>query len=276
LRGKKFAHLQCENKALQVVILRTSGTDANRSRRCGRSWHRAEDQSENAMRTSSLSLVARFAAMLTLGGVVTACSDDTHTASAITAVSGNNQTGTVAAGAGTPLVVLVKDEDGDPMSGVAVTFTTSGGATVGSTTATTDANGKASTTVTYGTTSGTQTVTATAAGVSTPIVFTLTANAAASAAVSVVSGNNQTGNAGSGLTSPLVVMVTDQYGNPVSGATIDWTTTGGTFAGTTQSTTASNGTVSGALQLPSTKGPVTVTATVHGTNQSTTFTATSM
>jgi hypothetical protein len=216
-----------------------------------------------------------FGAMLAAG-----CSSDndttTQTATAVTIVSGNNQSGTVASSLASAVTVQVNDQNGSPVSGVMVTFAATGGATLGSTTATTNSAGQASTSVSLGTSAGSDTVTASIAGVSTPATFVMTANAGAPAAIVVVSGNNQTGTIGTALTSALTVRVNDQYGNAVSGATIDWTTTGGAFAGTTQSVSASDGTVAAALQLPSTPAVVTATATIHGTSIATTFTETAM
>jgi hypothetical protein len=215
--------------------------------------------------------------------VAAACSSDNTTttpptpvASTVTIVSGNAQTGTVATAAGTPVVVQVKDQNGDPIAGVQVNFTVTGGGTLGTPTATTDASGNASTTVTLGNKSGVDSVNAAVSGVSQTTLFTLTAAAGAPSELVIVSGNNQSGTAGTNLASTLVVQVTDQFGNPIPGATVDWTTTAGTLVATAQSTSDANGMISDALQLPATAMGVTVTATLHGTQIAATFSETAM
>lgn len=236
-------------------------------------------RSSTSLRDQLAGLPVRIMTGLFVAAAVVGCSSDDDpilSASSVAVLSGNNQTGTVAAGVAAPLVIQVKDQNGDPMTGVMVTFTTTGSATLGSTTATTDATGKASTTVTFGNTSGTVTVVATANGVSTPATFSLTANPDVAASLLVVSGNNQSAAVGTSLTTALVAKAVDQFGNPVAGVTIDWTTTGGQLAGSAQSVTDASGTVSTGLQLPSTPGVVLVTGTVHGTAVMTVFTATAI
>ena len=103
-----------------------------------------------------------------------------------------------------------------------------------------------------------------------------TTTTGASATIAVVSGNGQTGTVGTSLASPLVVKVSDLYGNVVANAVVDWTTSAGSLAGTTQSTTSGTGVTQASLQLPAVAGTVTVTATLHGTTQKVTFTETAM
>jgi hypothetical protein len=136
-------------------------------------------------------------------------------------VSGNNQPAAVNSPLSEPLVVKVADQYGNPLAGVAVTFAiTAGSGTLSATTAVTNSSGQAQVSLTLGTTAGTVTVTATIAGVASPAVFSATATPGPPAALTVVSGNNQTGIAGSVLANPLVVKLADQYGNPVAGITV--------------------------------------------------------
>ncbi len=67
-----------------------------------------------------------------------------QTALTIAAVSGNQQNGAPGANLPQPLVVVVKDQDGNPVPGQAVTFAASPGALVQPTSAVTNANGIAS------------------------------------------------------------------------------------------------------------------------------------
>jgi uncharacterized protein (TIGR03437 family) len=89
-------------------------------------------------------------------------------------VSGDQQTATISAAFGSPLVVKAVDSSGNPVAGAQVSFqVTAGTATLGSSSAVTTANGQATTTVTAGATAGAITVTATSATFS--VSFTLTA-----------------------------------------------------------------------------------------------------
>jgi adhesin/invasin len=93
--------------------------------------------------------------------------------------------------------------------------------------------------------------------------------------VALTSGNNQTGNAGQLLQSPLVATVTDGCGIPVTGAHVTWTVTGGSATlSKTVSTSGSSGQVSTFVNFGSTPGPVTVTAS-FATSSTVTFTVTS-
>lgn len=117
------------------------------------------------------------------GAILAGCSysspTGTTTASGIAVVSGNAQVGIVGAGLALPLVVRVADQYGTGMSGVLVNFVPTGGATLRSSSATTDGNGRATDSLTVlGNIAGSGTVTATASGVTGSAVFTFTANPA--------------------------------------------------------------------------------------------------
>ncbi len=79
--------------------------------------------------------------------------------------------------------------------------------------------------------------------------------------LSIVAGNNQAGNAGQALPTPLLVSVTDTCGNPIAGAKVSWVITEGvaTLSSAT-GITNSNGTVSDTVTLGATPGTVQVTA----------------
>ena len=167
--------------------------------------------------------------------------------------TGSGQSATVAANFSAPMVALATDTFGNPVSGVNVTFTAPGsGASAAfsgssTTTATTNASGLAtSATFTANHVAGGYGVVASAAGLSSA-TFTETNVAGPATSVTVVSGSGQSATVGAAFTSPLVVYVTDTYGNPVSGATVTFTAPGSgpsaNFSGstTTTATTASNG-----------------------------------
>lgn len=91
----------------------------------------------------------------------------------MTGVSGSGQTAIVSTQFSQPLIVLVKDNTGNPLPGVPVTFAvTSGSASVGTTNATTNSQGQASTNVTAGVNAGA--IVVTASSNNTTVTFNLT------------------------------------------------------------------------------------------------------
>ena len=147
-------------------------------------------------------------------------------ASIIVATSGSGQSATVNSAFPDPLVATVTDQYGNPVSGLSVRFAapasgvsgtfSNGSATI---TGTTDANGQVSEAFTANTKAGTYSVTASVAGVSTS--FTLT-NTPEVPAIIATSGSGQSATVNTAFTNPLVVTVTDQYGNPVSGLSVSF------------------------------------------------------
>lgn len=87
-------------------------------------------------------------------------------------ISGERQRGEPGATLADSLTVEVRDQNGNPLTGAAVTFTVvAGGGSLSVESATTDAEGRASTTLTLGRTPGTNTVVATAEDLD-PVTFT--------------------------------------------------------------------------------------------------------
>jgi hypothetical protein len=156
-----------------------------------------------------------------------------------------------------------------------VTFTVDGGT---GTAETLNGSGEA----TYSTsslTAGTHTIVATYSGdtnyssSSGQIIETITGTGAA-ATISVVSGSGQTTTYGSAFTSPLVVIVKDANGNPVSGVTVTFSGAGLGFSATTV-TTGSNGEASvNASALAS--GSLIVSATTPGVTGAAKFSLTAI
>ena len=90
----------------------------------------------------------------------------------LTSVSGNNQSAAVGTALANPFVVEVRDGNGNPLAGVAVTFVVrTGGGTLSNPTATTDANGQADSTLHLGTEAGTNTVEVRAEGIIDIVTF---------------------------------------------------------------------------------------------------------
>jgi plastocyanin len=96
------------------------------------------------------------------------------------------------------------------------------------------------------------------------------------AAIEVFSGDAQSEPRGSELGQAFVVKVTNDQGDPVSGATVDWTVSSGSGAlSTSSSQTNSRGEASVNFMLSFLPGQSTVTASVNGVTQEASFTATS-
>ena len=146
----------------------------------------------------------------------------TGAAGVFTAVSGNQQTAAVTATLGAPLVVNVTDAYGHPKSGARVTWTA--GLNSGALTPlsdTTDNNGVAKANWQLGTFAITQSATASVTGL-TPVAFTAIATPDTSRRLTVVSGGTPAAApVGSNMTA-LTVKVTDQYGNIIARAPINW------------------------------------------------------
>src|SRR5207245_825927 len=201
------------------------------------SWTLSQTAGQNTLTASSGTLSASpvtFSATGTAGAAATiaANSPTSQSAPAGTAVSSSPS-------------VLVKDANGNPVAGVAVTFAAAAGnripyaalfrsnasgvATVGSWTLSPTA-GQNTLTATSGTLSG------------SPVTFTATGTAGTAATIEKSSGDNLTGQVATRLQTPHVVLVSDANGNPVSGVTVTWAAaSGGGSVDPATSTTDANG-----------------------------------
>ncbi len=136
-----------------------------------------------------------------------------------------NVTGTVGTAAPVVPAVRATDQNGKPVGGVEISFVTDG--VVANRSARTDAGGVASAGAwTLSTVAGTSTATARFQG-SLDVVFTATALAGPVAQLAQLSGNGQTAVPGATLPLSLSVKVGDSYGNPVSGATVEFAVVSG-------------------------------------------------
>ena len=186
-------------------------------------------------------------------------------AATLTVSSGNSQRVAVVSQLPSPVKVKAKDAQGNAVAGVAVTFDDGGaGGSFSSPTATTDSSGIASTSYTTGTKAGAIRITASAAG-ATPAVFKETVLPGPAASLKVFSGDNQTVKAGTAAPKLLQVIVTDQYGNPVSGISVNFADSGsgGSFAPDPVLTNA-KGIAGTRYTAPGKIGLVTVTASSAG------------
>ena len=182
----------------------------------------------------------------------------------ITPSSGNQQYGLPGSVLPLPITARVLDAYKNGVPGITVTFDDGGkGGILTPTSAVTDASGKAKTTYQLPNVVGKVIVKASSSGVKT---INFAEHAVAAANVVVVSGNSQSAAAGSQLPQALVVKVTDNLGNPVSGVavTFDDVGAGGAFSNGNVVTTGSTGTASEFYTLPATPGPVSITASAAG------------
>jgi PQQ enzyme repeat len=184
---------------------------------------------------------------------------------AIVVSSGNKQTGPAGSTLPNPLVVKAQDSYSNGVSGIAVNFSANNGGSLIPISAVTDITGKASTSLKLPTTISTVTVSATSGTFKKASLFEYSA-AGAATKIAVTGGNNQTGSHGTQLPQALTVLVTDQYGNPVTGNNVAVSDggKGGTFANPNPAPTSASGTASQLYTLPSTPGPVSISATATG------------
>ncbi|MCX6133645.1 MAG: Ig-like domain-containing protein [Ignavibacteriales bacterium] len=158
---------------------------------------------------------------------------------------GTVMSGEVATPLGQTFFVAVTDSFGNPINGLNVRFANVGipaGATGQypiDTTVVTDAQGQSFVRYTPGTKAGVYTIAVTA-GTLPPRFMTINATAGPAKSLALVSGNNQTNVAGSTLGLPMVVTVSDAYGNSVGGAPVSFAITSTPFNASGQSLNATN------------------------------------
>ena len=153
--------------------------------------------------------------------------------------------------------VRVTNVNGIPKSGITVNFETTGGGRLFRSTGQTDGNGVTSVwTWTLGNVAGVQTLTARADAM-TAVTFTATAEHGPIAAITAISGNYQSAQAGDALAVPLRVRVADQFDNPVGGASLKFSviTGGGEIAGDVAETDSLGMATSGTWTLGAYLGP---------------------
>ena len=195
----------------------------------------------------------------------------------VTRVSIDPQTATVGRAVPVPPTVKVTDKFLNPVVGVGVDFTPQqGGGSAVASHQITDVNGQATVgSWVLGTVAGANTLAASTPG-ATSATFNATANAGPAALIAKLGGDAQMATVATPVASAPTVHVTDQYGNPVAGVTLQFTVAsgGGLVTGATPTTDASGrasvaqwqlGTIAGmntlAVTIPGAVGPVLFTAT---------------
>ncbi len=177
---------------------------------------------------------------------------------------GDVQTGVVGEALGDSLGVRVVSAEGRPVPGVAVSWKALEGA-LSSTSKPTDAAGISRVSWTLGRSVGRQEVEARVAGLDgSPLLFRGNGRAGRVASVTKISGDAQRGSVGLDLLDVLIVKAADSYGNPVEGARVTWTATGGGSVGALNTSTYSDGRAIGTWTLGPTEGSQTATVTMDG------------
>ena len=183
---------------------------------------------------------------------------------------GNNQTTEVATAVPIAPAVLVRDQNGDPMSGVDVTFTVqAGGGAITGGTATSGSNGVATVgSWTLGTAAGSNTLLASVTGL-TPVNINATGTAGTATSLALMTPPSLAVPSGEMFPQQPVVQLHDVYGNDRAQAgvpvTVSITSGGGTLNGTlTENTDATGSAVFTNLEIIGTVGPRTLTFTSPG------------
>ena len=207
-------------------------------------------------------------------GSVTFTAEAERPAEAVIIAGGDGQIGQVGRLLDEDLSVQVVDSDDNGVSGVLVRFRiTEGRGRLSRNSDRTDPDGYAEIGFTP-TTDGEVVVEAYATGL-TSAFFTITTGEPPDA-ITLVSGNNQSGRPGARLANPLVVEVIDENDDPVSGVSVSFSVTGGGGSvSPTSATTNNNGRAQTRLTLGDDPGENTVVASVSGLSDRVTFKATS-
>ena len=178
----------------------------------------------------------------------------------IATISGSKQTGPVGTTLPNPIVVKAKDAFGNLEVGAQISFSDGYNGTFSPNPGITGTNGEATVTYTLPTVAKTLTVSATSGSVTDKITEAATADPPA--LVNILQGNNQTAHVKNKLPKTLIVSVTDQYGNGLSGLTVNFTDNGagGSFSNPNPVTNTS-----GQVTVTYTTGPNTGTVTIDAT-----------
>jgi hypothetical protein len=179
----------------------------------------------------------------------------------LTITAGDSQTVTVGAAA-TPFAVRLTNSTGAPLANTKVRWVVArGGGAVSDTSTTTDSDGRAQTVYTAGGLVDTAVVTAIAGGV-LAIDFRAYLVADVASRITTTLGNGAATIAGKPV--QLEAKVTDRFGNPKSGVTVNWATGGSGSLSAATGTSDANGKASSTLTLPAAAGTYTATATSPG------------
>jgi len=196
----------------------------------------------------------------------------------IAAAGGSLQSTTVNTAFADALQVRVTDVVGDPVPGVVVTFQTpasGASATLSAATAMTDINGFAEVDATANTVAGSYAVTASVENVDAPASFSLTNIAGSAASTVAATGASQSTPINTQFPMPLVVLVADEFSNPVAAADVAYLAPGSGPSAELSAFDAQTD-ANGMAQITATAnglvGTYSVTATVDGVSVPASFT----
>ncbi len=185
-------------------------------------------------------VVAPVRCLVLLASVsVLACGGDDLTlpgggsgAAQLTLVSGNAQEGDAGASLQNPLVVQALDAQDRAVAGIRVAFEPSAGGSADPDTVVTGDNGRATAVWMLGPAAGAQALEAHVAGSTSAdlsVDFAATANPGEPHTLVAFGGVEQSAAVGTALPDSLVVLATDQFGNPVAGVEVQWATSTGSI-----------------------------------------------
>jgi adhesin/invasin len=177
--------------------------------------------------------------------------------------SGDDQKATVGGALAQPVVLRVTDRFDNGVAGVAVTLAPAAGS-VADSGVTTDSTGRVTVRWTLGPAVGGQKLVARAQGVDKSLEVTATATVGRVAKAAFAAPAPSSASVGRVLAPQPSVTITDAHDNPIAGATVTFTPTGGTVSAATVKTDAT-GRASTKWTLGPKVGPQTLTATVKGT-----------
>ncbi|RMD95860.1 MAG: T9SS C-terminal target domain-containing protein [Calditrichaeota bacterium] len=220
--------------------------------------------------TPGLNIVKAMAINLDADAITFNETGKTATASQMKMVSGNEQSGVAGENLPAPLVVMVTDDNGDPIFNYPVHFrvTFGGGSIKGASEAdaTTDAFGQAKVVWRLGEEKGPNVLWAESTGLAgSPQIFTAQGTSGLPENLRLVSGDGQSGVVGHQAPQALVVEVTDRNGNPVSNVIVKYQLVYGTGTlSAEQRTTNDNGRASVNFTLGNEMGERMVRAYSNG------------
>jgi hypothetical protein len=149
-------------------------------------------------------------------------------ATAVVAISGDRQVGSVGRALPQPVVLRAMDANGNPIAGAILRLPPPPGRP-GDSVVVTDSSGRARVAWTLGQSAGLQRLTLRLSGDTAEAEVTAVARPGKAAKIGFV-GAPETGTGGRALSKPLVVQVTDGYGNPLGGQTVIFKASSGSVA----------------------------------------------
>ena len=191
-------------------------------------------------------------------------------------VSGDTQSAVAGTSAGSQLVIRVVDAGGNPVLGVGVAWSaTGGGGSVVPNAGSTNAAGLVSASWTLGKTAGANVAVATVQGLQAA-TFRAIGRPGPATRLEIAEGDAQSASAGQVLPAPFAVKASDQHGNGTPGIAVAWTVvSGGGTLSAASAVTDSAGLARSGFTLGPQAGQATVTATASGLAPAT-FKATSL